>query len=215
MKKEVVLVGLILIAIFALVSFSQAFNARSADDARKFFAEDLADSYPTADVREIQDVTKIGDGPAAYYVLTARVTYNLSTPCPERLQVEYNYPARNFVKRNDTIVYGCQVCQGRPHCVISYPEEAIIASHTYNGSADVSAYLAQYPLAKPSAGLLASYNGESNVWEVNWTDPSAPTALSAHLSEANNSIIDVLTLPQTPLAPAPAPAAPAPPNPGA
>ncbi len=208
MKKEVLLILLIVAALLALVSFSRMFNTRTESDARKFFAEDLQESYPAADVREILDVTKLGEGPDAYYVLKARVSYNLTTPCPERLEVEYNYPSRNFVKRNDTIVYGCQVCLNRPRCVVSYPEEAIIASHTYTGGQSVRDYLSTYPAAKPMAGLLANYNDETNVWEVNWSDAAAPYGLSVHISQTSNQILDVEHLAQTPLPPASAPALP-------
>jgi hypothetical protein len=190
MKKEVVLILLIIIAILALLSFSRAFNGKSEDDARKFFAEDMAESYPTADVREIMDVTKVGEGPDAYYALKARVSYNLSTPCPERIEVEYNYPARNFVKRNDSVVHGCQVCLNRPHCVVSYPEEAIIASHTYEGDQPVLSYLKSYPEAKPTARLLDTYQDERNVWEVTWSDASASYGLAVRISQTRNQIID-------------------------
>ncbi|MDE1798478.1 MAG: hypothetical protein KGH63_03665, partial [Candidatus Micrarchaeota archaeon] len=135
-------------------------------------------------------------GADAYYVLTAAVSYNLSTPCPERIEVEYDYPSRNFVKRNDTLVSGCQVCTGGPNCVISYPEEAIIASHTYNGSDQVTSYITTYPSATPTTTLLDTYNGQHNVWEVNWSAASAPNALSVHLSQAQNQIIDITTAPQ-------------------
>lgn len=196
MKKEVLLILLLLIATLAFLSFTRQFSSRSEEDARKFFLEDLQDSYPAADVRDIIDVLRVGEGPDSYYVLRARVSFNLTTPCPQRLEVEYNYPARSFVKRNDTLVRGCQVCLNRPHCVVSYPEEAVIASHTYNGSEKVGDYLARYPSAKPKARLLDNYDGERSVWQVDWSDPSAPGALSVLISQANNQIIAVQAQPK-------------------
>ncbi len=195
MKKEAFLILLIIVAVALLLSFSRLFGTNTAEDARKFFAEDLQDSYPDADLRVINNVTKVGDGPDAYYSLTASVSSNLSTPCPERLEVEYYYPQRNFVKRAQKVVYGCKVCINTPKCVITYPEEAIIASHTYEGSQVVKDYLAQYPHAVPNATLLADLAGTPNVWEVDWTDPAAPRGLRVLISQRSNDIVGVQPLP--------------------
>lgn len=188
MKKEVLLIILLIVALLAFLSFSRLFTGRSEEDARKFFAEDLAENYPTADAREIIDVSKIGEGPTSYYALKARVSYNLSTPCPSRTEVEYNYPVQNFIKRTDPLVYGCQVCINRPRCVLTYEEEAIIASHSYNGTEAVNNYLHQHPDAKPKATLLDSYADERNVWQVDWTANGAE-GLRVYISQAQNQVI--------------------------
>ncbi|MFH1094783.1 MAG: hypothetical protein V1728_01035 [Candidatus Micrarchaeota archaeon] len=194
MKKEAFVVLLIIVALVLLLSFSRLFGTSSEDDARKFFAEDLQESYPDADLRAINNVTRIGEGPDAYYSLKASVSSNLTTPCPERLEVDYYYPQQNFVKRAQKIVYGCKVCLNTPKCVITYPEEAIIASHTYEGSQAVGEYLAQYPHAVPNATLLDDYAGTPNVWQVDWSDPATSRFLRVLISQADNKIIGVQAL---------------------
>ncbi len=191
MKKEAFVVLLIIVALVLLLSFSRLFGTSSEDDARKFFAEDLQESYPDADLRVINNVTRIGEGPDAYYSLKASVSSNLTTPCPERLEVDYYYPQQNFVKRAQKIVYGCKVCLNTPKCVITYPEEAIIASHTYEGSQQVRDYLSRYPHAVPNATLLDDLNGSPNVWQVEWTDPADPNGLAVLISQAQNKIIGI------------------------
>ena len=99
MRKEVVFILLLIVAIVALLSLSSRFNRGSEADARKFFAEDLASNYPEADAREILTSAQVGEGAGVYYLLKARVSYNLSTPCPSRWEVEYYYPPQSFVRR--------------------------------------------------------------------------------------------------------------------
>jgi len=191
MKKEVFLIILVIVAAFLLLSFSKMSGNGSEEDARKFFEEDLKENYPDADLREINNVTKIGEGPDAYYSLKASVSSNLSTPCPERIEVEYYYPERNFVKRTQKIVYGCKICMNNAGCVITYPEEAIIASHTYEGSESVRVYLAQYPQAKPKVELMPAYADIGYVWKIDWNGENTVRGLRVYISQAENRIIEV------------------------
>jgi len=190
MRKEVVFILLLIVAIVALLSLSSKFNKGSEADARKFFAEDLASNYPAADAREILTSAQVGEGDSVYYLLKARVSYNLSTPCPSRLEVEYYYPPQSFVRRTPTqLVGGCSVCSGNPGCVISYMEEAIIASHTYEGSEPVNAYIQSHPAAKPTAVLQPLWNEHLDVWQVDWADNSS--GISVFIAQTPSRILAV------------------------
>jgi hypothetical protein len=190
MKSHTLLIFLILIAGLALLYFFSLFGSTPQTDAKKFFMEDLETSYPDADIREVLSINKVGTGAEEYYILKARVSKNMDTPCPERIKVEYNYPARNFLKEDEKTVQGCQVCvKDSANCHISYPEEAIIASHTYNGTERVKGYIENYPSAYANAQLLENYGGEINVWEIEWFSKDSPYSLKAYISQKNNSII--------------------------
>ncbi|MFH1306081.1 MAG: hypothetical protein ABIH83_00285 [Candidatus Micrarchaeota archaeon] len=192
MKKETILIFLVIVTVIALLYFSSLFNTTSEVDAKKFFMEDLEQSYPDADVREIIYINKVGEGSDAYYLLRARVSNYLSTPCPERIEVEYQYPARNFLKTDEKVVSGCQVCiDNRPNCHISYPEEAIIASHTYEGTEAVQQFLDNYPSAIPSASLLDEYDGGKNIWKIRWTSKTTNTSMDIFISQKDNEVVDV------------------------
>lgn len=183
---------MVAITLIALFSFTRLFSGASEVDAKKFFEEDLTQSYPSADLREVLNTTKIGEGPDSYYALKARVSYGLSTPCPERIEVEYHYPARNFLKRDEKIVSGCAVCTGDSlNCHIIYPEEAVIASHTYNGTEEITQFIKTYSSAVPSVSILPEYEDEKNVWQVDWSSPKAPNTLRVLISQTNNCIISI------------------------
>ena len=182
------------IAVLAVLSFMQIFNNSQEVDAKKFFEEDLAESYPYADVREILSTKKVSTGASEYYVLKARVSSGLDTPCPERIEVEYNYPSRNFVKTDEKVVSGCTVCiEDKQNCHISYPEEAIIASHTYKGTQRVSDYIKTYSDAIPQAYLLPDFEGERNVWEIKWGSQNASYSITAYISQKNNDVLSITT----------------------
>ncbi|VVC02032.1 Uncharacterised protein [uncultured archaeon] len=194
MRKEVIFILLLVVAVVALLSLSSRFNRGSEADARKFFTEDLANSYPDADVREILTSAQVGEGASAYFLLKARVSYNLSTPCPSRWEVEYYYPPQSFVRRTPTrLVSGCQVCSGSPNCVLSYMEEAVIASHTYAGSEQVGNYLTGHPAAKPTAKLLSVWNNQLDVWQVDWKDNSSE-GLSVFITQNPSMIVGIQTI---------------------
>ena len=196
MRKEVLLIILLAVAVLALLSFSQRFNPKNEDDARKFFNEDLARNYPNAENYSIYGVDKIGDGPSSYFLLKAWVRYNSSTPCPTLVEVEYYYPPQSFLRREQTIVGNCQACPDQPHCILLYNEEAIIASHTYDGGAQVQNYLNNHPNAKPATRLLPawtdSYGMEhADVWQVDWTEAGSADGISAFISQGQNRILAI------------------------
>jgi hypothetical protein len=193
MKTGTVLIILLIVAAIAIFSFNQLFASAPQTDAKKFFEEDLKESYPYADVREVLSINKVGALTGEYYVLKARVSSGMDTPCPERIEVEYNYPSRNFVKTDEKVVSGCQVCiEDKENCHISYPEEAIIASHTYNGTQRIAEYIKTYKNPYPLATLLPELDGEKNVWEVSWDSNESSYLLTAYISQRGNQVISIL-----------------------
>jgi len=159
------------------------------DDAKKYFLEDLSSKYPTADIREITEITSLSaqDG-SPYYQLKARVTNGLSTPCPERIHVYYDYPPKNFVAQPpEYITKGCKVCLNVDTCSLAFPEEAIIASHTYAGAEMVSQFVKDNSDAKASA----SFDG-TDTWTVKWSSASSGTGYTVQLSKSQNKVLSVV-----------------------
>lgn len=193
MRTTVLLILLIAVALaISLFVFSKSSYPLTQEDAKKFFLEDLKEKYPGADVREVMEILPLvaQDG-TPYYQLKARVTNGLSTPCPERIHVYYDYPPKNFVAQPpEYITKGCKVCINEPNCIIAFPEEAIIASHTYNGTASVENFVKQYSDAKAVASQVDSYGDFSGVWVVKWTSASTPDAYSVVLSKGQNRVLD-------------------------
>jgi hypothetical protein len=189
MKSSSVLIFLVILAALALFFFVRSFTFATEQDALKFFKEDLDYNYPDADIKEIVSIQKTSDGSDSY-VLKAWVTKNFFTPCPEKIEVEYGYPSRNFIGSATKLVYGCVVClEDKKNCHIIYPEEAIIASHTYPNTSKVKEFLENYPNAKPSVKLLEEFDGYKNVWFINWSTPE--NSLSVYINQADNSIIKI------------------------
>ena len=200
MKTGVLIVLLIIAALaIAAVIFSAAAKPMTPDDAQKFFLEDLKEKYPNADVREVTEILNVtaSDG-SSYYQLKARVTSGMGTPCPERLHVYYDYPPKNFVAQPpEYITSGCKVCINEAVCTLAFPEEAIIASHTYNGTEAVSDFIKQNADATANAQFMESLGNYTGVWKVAWGSPSSPVSYSVVLSKSQNKVLEVSSgLPQ-------------------
>ncbi|MFH8119589.1 MAG: hypothetical protein QXS37_02185 [Candidatus Aenigmatarchaeota archaeon] len=136
----------------------------------EYILRDLKEKYPDA---EIIDVIEISPSDGSFYV-KAKVVYNYSSKCPIRFHVYYDYPRKGFVSSAPYYVTTakCKVCE-EGTCVISSPEEAIIASHTLKGSESISSYLRSNPNAKPEAKYYKEFidkEGEKHedVWIVKW-----------------------------------------------
>lgn len=198
MRTSVLIVILLAAALaVAFFIFSKPAYPLTQGDAEKYFLEDLAGKYPDAGVREVLEIIPINtsDG-AMYYELKARVTKGLSTPCPERIDVHYAYPPKNFVAQPpEYITRGCKICLNVPAatCTIAFPEEAIIASHTYNGTEQVALFLRDNSDAEPQAVFAENYNGQPGVWLVKWISASTGKGYQVALSRSNNSVIEVAT----------------------
>ena len=188
---------LILLAIVALIAayavFSKPSYPLSEEDAKKFFLEDLSSKYPVAEVREVMEIIPgtASDG-SPYYQLKARVTNGLYTPCPERMHVFYDYPPKNFVAQPpEYITKGCRVCLDSPRCIIAFPEEAIIASHTYNGTGDVEAFVKGNSDARATAVYFDTLDGQAGVWRVSWASGTNSASYEVFLSKSQNAVLSV------------------------
>ncbi|MCX6770638.1 MAG: hypothetical protein NTX79_01140 [Candidatus Micrarchaeota archaeon] len=188
---------IILLAVVAVAAVYFAFlmppPVLSEEGAKSFFLEDLKEKYPAADVREIMEIlpATASDG-SPYYQLKARVTNGMNTPCPERMHVFYDYPPKNFVAQQpEYITRGCKVCIDSPHCILAFPEEAIIASHTYNGTDEVAAFVKGNSDARAEALFLDAYDGTVGAWKVTWSSATNPVSYEVVLSKAQNSVLSV------------------------
>ena len=196
MKTIALLVLLVAVALFAAYFVFTKPSSASPEDAKKFFLEDLSSKYPSADVREIMEIlpSTASDG-SQYFQLKARVTNGLFTPCPERMHVFYDYPPKNFVAQQpEYITSGCRVCLDTPTCIIAFPEEAIIASHTYNGTEEVSAFVNANSDARAEVSFMDSLEGQIGVWKVTWSSASSATGYAVLLSKSQNSVMSVQKL---------------------
>lgn len=143
----------------------------TAEDAKAFVIDDLKAKYPDAEIREVIQITP-SDGS---WEVKARVTFNYSSSCPVRIHVFYDYPRKGFVVTTpEYITKNCVVCTEGSACVIGTPEEAIIASHTLNGTESISNYIAVHADAKPEPTLYSEYydpdtgSKYKDVWIVKW-----------------------------------------------
>ena len=196
MKTTVLLLLLVAVALAATYFvFQKSSYPLTQADAQKFFLEDLKDKYPGADVREIMEIIPMAaqDG-TPYYQLKARVTSGMSTPCPERVHVYYDYPPKNFVAQPpEYITRGCKVCINEPSCIIAFPEEAIIASHTYPGAEEVGQFMLGNSDAKAEQPVfMDSYNGYTGVWLVKWGSASSGVSYSVAVSKSQNKVLEVV-----------------------
>ena len=189
MKTAVLLVLLIAVALaISLFIFSKPSYPMTQDDAKKFFLEDLREKYPGADVREIMEILPqtAPDG-TPYYQLKARVTSGIFSPCPERVHVYYDYPPKNFVAQPpEYITRGCKVCINEPNCIIAFPEEAIIASHTYSGTDAVEQFIKD----NSDARAEATFDGAAT-WTVTWSSASSGKGYIVGISKSENKVLFV------------------------
>lgn len=163
MKKEIIIIIILIILVISLVlGLKFTTDNFGGGDANKFVYEDLKKKFPDADKIEILITEpKTNEKGFSYYFIKATVSANLSTPCPTKTYYYYNYPAQNFVPSPpDYVVKDCQIC-GNTTCMISFPEEAIIASHTLNGTDAVHKYVI-------SQNIIPHVSKTANGWMVIW-----------------------------------------------
>jgi len=194
MSRVLVLVLLIAISAILVLSLARSLDSALEEDAKKLFLEDLSRKYPDAQVREIVQVTPLAGSNGSYYQLKARVSSDLASPCPTRLHIYYNYPPQNFVTQPpDVVTTGCQLCINAPTCVLAFEEEAIVASHTYEGTKQILDYISAYSNAVPSAYFTSEYSQFANVWVVEWDSPSATYSFKAVLSKTGKAPLAILS----------------------
>lgn len=178
MNREALLILILLLVIAVLVKLVEFFQVNVVEaDASNFVKEDLGSKYPAADIEIMTITSKLNGQGGSYLELKARVTEEPFSPCPERSHIFYNYPEQNFVPQPPEVITGnCAVCT-EGICTLAFPEEAVIASHTFKGTGEVSTYLRLFPDATP----LVREKPDS--WEVVWESPSADSIYTAVLKK--------------------------------
>lgn len=161
--REILLIVLLLIVIAVLVKLIEFFQINVVEsDASNFVREDLHAKYPMADISVMTITPKYNDNGGKYFEVKARVTEGAETPCPERMHIFYNYPQQNFVPQTPEIItHNCAVCM-EGICTIAFPEEAIIASHTLKGTADVNSYI------QANGNAVPTVTEKPDSWMVVW-----------------------------------------------
>lgn len=166
--REIAILVVLILAIILLVKAIEFFKPDiQPADASKFVVEDLHSKYSNADI-EIMTITEMhNDNGDKYYEIKVKVTKNPLGPCPERMHIFYNYPDQNFVSQpTEYITRNCKVCT-EGTCIMVFPEEAVIASHTFEGTEAVDAYITQYD-------AIPTTTEADDVWTVKWDSEDAP-----------------------------------------
>ncbi len=167
LKKEItIIIALVLVIVF-LVSIKSFWESNIEKvNIQNYIKEDLGTKYPTADVIDILNMEKkTNEQGEDYYFIKAVVIEGFYTPCPTRTNFYYNYPEQNFVTQPpEYVVKNCKVCWEDP-CTILYPEEAIIASHTLEGTEEVHTYVMD------TAGVNPTVKEKEDRWVVTWNSP--------------------------------------------
>jgi hypothetical protein len=167
LKRELLLIFVLLITIAVLVQAVDFFSVSvESSDAAKFVLEDLRYKYPDADISILETKELYNENSEKYYEVKAKVTQGLDSACPRRVHIFYNYPDQNFVPQPaDVITANCRVCT-EGTCIMNFEEEAIIASHTFSGTTEVSTYIVSES-AKPTVSDL------TDSWLVTWDSDNA------------------------------------------
>jgi hypothetical protein len=169
-RKNILLLIVLILAIVSIVKIAEFFKTQVFEgDATKFVLEDLNSKYPGADIEIISIQRMTNEQGGNYFEIKTKVTKNQYTPCPERMHIFYNYPTQNFVPRQPEIITAnCRVCtDSHSNCILVFPEEAIIASHTFAGTEAVAEYL------KSRADARAEITETDGGWTVRWDAPDA------------------------------------------
>lgn len=174
-------IGIILVLIFIVISLTLMadFVKKNAEigDAGKFVLEDLRTTYPGCDIELITVNEKMNKDGERYYEVKAKVTLKQGSPCPERFHIYYNYPEQNFIPQSpEYITKDCIVCKEGP-CVLAFPEEAIIASHTLNNTEEVRNFILLYDDATAVAEELPTK------WLVRWSANSSDFGIEVELTK--------------------------------
>jgi len=85
----------------------------------------LKDKYPDADIIEVVSIKDLNNTK----LITVRLTFNYTSPCPKRYHAYFNYPEylTKEVKLYQ-ITWDCNLCKNKP-CKLIFKEEAIIAAY--------------------------------------------------------------------------------------
>lgn len=176
-KRELTYIVALIILIAVLMGVVNFFKKDIEEsDAKKFIKEDLANKYPDGDISIIDVNEKFNSAGSKYFEVKAKVTRNYYSICPERIHFYYNYPEQNFVPQPaEFITKNCQVC-ATGNCVIAFPEEAIIASRTLNGSEGVSSFI------NSTKAIPMSVDLSNNSWKVVWKALSSNVTYTVYVT---------------------------------
>lgn len=175
-RNELTIILVLFVAVVLLMALVEFFKKKSeVIDAKTFILEDLKQNYPGADIEIITMKEKFNEKNERYNEIKAKVTVNQNMPCPQRMHLYYNYPEQNFVPQTpEYITLGCKVCVAS-QCNIIFPEEAIIASHTLDGTEDVQAFVDTYNNAR------ALTNENATAWVVLWSANNSDYSMEVKL----------------------------------
>jgi hypothetical protein len=188
-KIILVLVGLLILA--AVIKFAGLFQKPATEaDATNFVIDDLRSKYPNADLQIMNIANKTNVDGGNYFEVKARVTQNADSSCPERSHIFYNYPIQNFVPQTPEIItQNCRVCT-EGICTIAFREEAIIASHTFNGTSEIGSFLSLNPNARPNI------REGNDSWTVDWFSNTSDYGFEVVLHRSGR-VLNVQRVPAT------------------
>lgn len=191
-RREILLIIGLLVLIGVLVKVVEFANTMTAgvpnaSKASSFVTEDLQTKYPTASIGIMAVTLKYNGQGKQYYEVEARVTQDPASPCPQRSHIFYNYPEQNFVPQPTEVVTAkCSVCT-EGICNLAFPEEAVIASHTFPGTEVIQSYLK----ANNDAAPAVTQNGDD--WLVQWNSATASASYVVEIHR-NGSILNITRL---------------------
>ncbi|MFH1447710.1 MAG: hypothetical protein ABIG39_02505 [Candidatus Micrarchaeota archaeon] len=163
--RQLVVIGLVVIGIVLLWYIANKPNQTTEYDARNFVINDATSKYPEAEITVTSSNYTNNS-----WKMKVKATLNPNSQCPERIHLYYDYPAMQFATRPpEHITKNCQICMNVPKCIIVFPEEALIASHTFPGTERVQMSLDDFPNAIGEANFEESYMDYYDVWVVSWT----------------------------------------------
>lgn len=182
-RKEITVLIALIVLIVILVKVVEFFRVDVEEaDASKFVVEDLHSKYPSADIQIMVIKEKENDEGEKYFEIKARVTEGALTACPERKHIYYNYPVQNFVPQpTEIITANCMVCT-EGTCTIAFREEAIIASHTFEGTESVHEFITGDESAYPAVVE------EDDDWVVTWDSPVSTEYYVVRVSKGGDSV---------------------------
>ncbi len=164
-REELLVLGLVCLILVLLSIVSFFTNNVDEGSARQFVLEDLKSRFPYADVEIIESKSAVNNEGKEYFSIKAKVTTEAQSACPLRSHYYYSYPEQNFVPApaDHITTPECKVCKETP-CIIAFPEEATIASHTLSGTEQVKEFVNSHPYSNHSV----TNNG--SVFIVSWFD---------------------------------------------
>ncbi len=188
--RQLIIVGLVVAGIVLLWYAANKPAQTTEYDARNFVLKDAQGKYPEADISVL--MTNFSGNS---WKIKVRATLNATSPCPERIHLYYDYPAQQFEARlPEYITKDCRICINVPECVILFPEEALIASHTFPGTQEVKDFLNANPKATGNAKKeeVGKFAGK---WIVVWDSNSQIGKMEVMMDDYGREISKSLILP--------------------